>query len=121
MSDSPISLLGPASSLNLTDLMEVSQSVGGGAYVSAKGTLAQLKTLFGIGGKVAANIGDGSAATFTLTHNLGTRDVSVTVYRNATPWDDVICDVARPDANNVTISGFGSAPSSNQFRVVIRS
>ena len=69
--------------------------------------------------KYAANIGDASAATFAVVHNLGTRDVHVTVYRNATPWDTVIVDVARPDANTVQISGFAVAPALNQYRVVV--
>lgn len=69
--------------------------------------------------KYTTNIGDASAATFAVAHALGTRDVHVTVYRNATPWDTVIVDVARPDANTVQISGFAVAPALNQYRVVV--
>jgi len=68
--------------------------------------------------KFTANIGDGSATQYAVTHNLGMRDVQVVVYRNSSPWDDVITDVERPDANSVVVR-FASAPSANQFRVVI--
>lgn len=69
--------------------------------------------------KYVANFGDAAAATFAINHNLGTRDVHVTVYRNAAPYDTVLVDIARTDANNVQISGFAAAPALNQFRVIV--
>lgn len=69
--------------------------------------------------KYAANIGNGSLTTITVTHNLGTRDVDVRVYNNATPWDDIYCEVQRTDANNVALI-FGSAPATNAYRVVVQ-
>jgi hypothetical protein len=68
--------------------------------------------------RFAANIGNGAATAITVTHGFGTRDVSVDVYTNATPWDDVICDVTRPNVNDVTIT-FATAPASGAYRVVI--
>jgi hypothetical protein len=69
--------------------------------------------------KFQQTIGDGSATQFTVTHNLGTRDVIVQVYRNSGNFDTVQCDVDRqPSANAVRVT-FASAPTSNQFRVVI--
>jgi hypothetical protein len=65
-----------------------------------------------------ANIGDGSATQYDVTHSFGTRDVIVSVYRNSGNYDDVLCDVSRPDTNTVRLN-FAAAPSSNQFRVVI--
>lgn len=67
---------------------------------------------------LAQNIGDNAATQIDVTHNFNTRDVRVEVYRNATPWDSIICDVERPDANTVRLR-FVSAPTSNQFRVII--
>lgn len=64
--------------------------------------------------KGTAVIGDGAATQYDITHNFGTRDVIVEVARNATPWDTVLCDVSRPDANTVRLN-FTSAPTSNQF------
>ena len=66
--------------------------------------------------KVSANL-TGVATSYAITHNLGTRDVTVNVYDNAT-YDTVETDVVRTDANIVTIS-FAIAPTSNAYRVVI--
>lgn len=71
---------------------------------------------FGV--KVSANLGDGSSTSIGVTHNLGTRDVIVQVYRSATPYDDVVCDIEHTDTNNVTLK-FAVAPASNEYRVVV--
>lgn len=89
---------------------------GGG---NVRWTMAQLQAIFGA--SFAANFGDGTSISYVITHNLGTRDVTVAVYRNSTPWDEVICDVAHTSTNTVTLSGFTIPPTSNQFRVVVKS
>lgn len=61
--------------------------------------------------------GDGTAASFEITHNLGTRNVHVSVYRNAVPYDEVIVDVQRTSNSVVTLTGFSLPPSLNQFVV----
>ena len=68
--------------------------------------------------KYAASVGDGSATSYTVTHNLNTRDVIVTVYDNSSPYAEVITDVAHTTVNTVTIA-FSVAPTSNQYRVVV--
>lgn len=67
--------------------------------------------------KASANVGNGVATSFAITHNLGTRDVVVNVYDNAT-YETVETDVVRTDTNNVTIT-FASAPATDAYRVVI--
>ena len=67
--------------------------------------------------KATASVGNGTNTSFAVTHNLGTRDVQVQVYDNAT-YDTVECDVVRTDANNVTVS-FTVAPANNAYRVVV--
>ena len=67
--------------------------------------------------KATANVGNGTNTSFAVTHNLGTRDVQVQVYDNAS-YDTVECDVVRTDANNVTVS-FTVAPANNAYRVVV--
>lgn len=68
--------------------------------------------------KYPQNIGDGSATQYTVTHNLGTRDVTVAVYRNSGAYDEVLCDVEHTTINSLTLR-FASAPASNAFRVVV--
>jgi hypothetical protein len=68
--------------------------------------------------KYAANIGDGSTTTFTITHNLNTQDVVVTVRENAGPYNVVFADIQIIDANNIKLL-FSQAPSSNQYRVIV--
>ena len=82
-------------------------------------TKAYVDTAVGSGlDKVSASVGDGSATTYTVTHNLGTRDVVVQVLRVASPYDVVIADVAAATEATVTVT-FATAPTSNQFRVVV--
>ena len=67
--------------------------------------------------KYSANVGNGSATSIAVTHNLATRDVQVQIYDNAT-YDTVECDVIRTDTNTVTVS-FATAPANNAYRVVV--
>lgn len=60
--------------------------------------------------------GDGTTTSFTITHNLGNRDVTIQVY-DASTYEDVVVDTTRTTANTVTV-GFAVAPSTN-YKVVI--
>lgn len=71
------------------------------------------------GGQYAANVGNGSATTITVTHNLGSRDVIVQVYRNSGNYDEVIVETRRTTTNAVDLV-FATAPTTNQYRVVVR-
>lgn len=68
-----------------------------------------------------ANVGDGEAIAFAITHNLNSRDVIVQLYDNAT-YDTVYADVVRTSVNVVTVtfSGVPTVPSSNAYRVLIQ-
>jgi hypothetical protein len=70
---------------------------GGGLTVGASGfdidTAVVVK-------KYAANVGDGTATSYTISHNLGTKDVQVTVYDNSAPYAEVICDVQHDKHNS---------------------
>jgi hypothetical protein len=68
--------------------------------------------------KYAANVGDGSATSYTITHNLGTRDVIVSVYEGSGSYAEVICDVNHATTNTITLL-FSVAPTLNQYRVVV--
>ena len=69
--------------------------------------------------KYAANVGNGSATSYTITHNLGTKDVTVAVYDNSSPYAEVICDVQHTSTTAVTLL-FSIAPTLNQYRVVVQ-
>jgi len=56
--------------------------------------------------------------TFTATHNLGTRDVSVAVYSNSSPYGEVEVDVDHTSTTVVTLT-FAVAPTAGAYRVVI--
>jgi hypothetical protein len=68
--------------------------------------------------KHTTTIGDGSATQFDITHNFGTRDVIVQVYRTSGNYDQVYCDVKAHTTNTVRLN-FSSAPASNSLRVII--
>jgi hypothetical protein len=67
--------------------------------------------------KYVATVGDGTALTYAITHNLGTREVSVQVYDSAT-YDTVETDVTRNSTSQVTV-GFTAAPAAGAYKVVI--
>lgn len=68
--------------------------------------------------KLAFSIGDASATSYTVNHGLGTRDVTVQIFDNGSPYAQVEADVEHTDSNNVTVK-FAIAPTSEQYRVVV--
>ena len=67
--------------------------------------------------KYAETLG-ASATSYTITHNLGTTDVTVQIFEAAVPFAQVEADVQRSAANSVTIN-FASAPAAGEYRVVV--
>ena len=68
--------------------------------------------------KVSTSIGDGSATSYVVTHNLNTRDVIIRVFPNSGQYDDVEVDVQRTSTTTATLV-FATAPASNAYRVVV--
>lgn len=68
--------------------------------------------------RYAADVGDGGNTSYTITHNLGTRDLQVNIYRNSGNYDEVEAEVRHTSTTQLTLI-FSSAPASNQFRVVV--
>jgi len=68
--------------------------------------------------KFSALVGDGTSTSFTLTHNLGTRDVQVHFYEAAAPYAHVIADTDHATTNTVTVK-FAVAPAQDEYRVVV--
>lgn len=75
-----------------------------------------IATQLGTGG-YAADIGNGSATTITVTHGLSTKDVQVEVFKNS-DGSTVYVDTARPTTGTIALV-FATAPTTNQYRVVI--
>jgi hypothetical protein len=87
---------------------------GGTGQTTAAAALAAL------GGtrKHAALIGDGSATTITVTHNLNTKDVAVEVYEVASPYQKVYPDIVHATVDTTDFV-FAQAPGNDAYRAVI--
>jgi hypothetical protein len=81
-------------------------------------TPLKLKTWSSAPKRYSTDIGDGSNTSYTVTHNLSTREVTVVVYRNSGNYDEVECEVRHTSTTALTLV-FSAAPTSNQFRVVV--
>lgn len=70
-------------------------------------------------GSYATDVGNGTDTSITVTHNLGSRDVIVQVYEASGNYAEVMVESRRATTNTVTLI-FAVAPTSNQYRVVVR-
>lgn len=82
-----------------------------GAYIDAK--VAAITAI----GTYATSVGDGSATSYTTSHNLGTTDVQVTVI-DLTTNQIVYPTVTIVNGNEITVT-FSVAPSANEMRVLV--
>ena len=66
-------------------------------------------------------VGNGSSTVFAITHDLGTRDVTVGIWRNSDNYlfYDKHSSIVATSVNVVTVT-FIVAPSSKQYRVVVK-
>lgn len=62
--------------------------------------------------------GNGALTTFTLTHNLGTKDVQVEIVEVSTGLT-IEANVTRSTINAIVVDGFLTAPTAGQYRAVI--
>lgn len=81
-------------------------------------TPLKLATWAGRVKKYTTTVGDGSATSYTVTHNLNSRNVLVSVHRDSGAYDEVVCDVEKTTVNTCTLR-FATAPTSNQFQVTV--
>lgn len=68
--------------------------------------------------RYATSIGDGSATSYVVTHNLNTLDVNVYVYENGGSKRQVLCEIQHTSVNSVTCV-FSASVASSALRVVV--
>ena len=104
----------------LTKNGNVLNAVGGTGIAVAADSIAVDRTTNGA--KVAliysTDVGDAAATSYTVTHNLGSRDVAVTIFDNSSPYAEVVADVEHTSTTAVTVK-FAVAPALNKYRVVV--
>lgn len=69
-------------------------------------------------GSFSTTIGDGASTSFTVTHNLNTENVQVSMRETNAPKESVLSQWNIVDANNVSIT-FDAAPGLNEFTVTV--
>lgn len=97
------------------------QAGGGTSYTAGNGIQISSGVISAdpsvVARKASATIGDGSATTITVTHNLNTQDVSVSV-KEVSSNAGVLVDWVANGVNTVQLT-FGTAPSSGQYRATV--
>lgn len=88
---------------------------GGGLGVDSGGVFIDTNVVVR---KYAQDIGNGSATSIAVTHNLGTLDVTVQLYQKSN-GETVECDVVRTSTTVVTL-GFATAPANAAYRVLVQ-
>jgi hypothetical protein len=68
--------------------------------------------------KYSTTIGDGTAQTFTVTHSLSTRAVTVSVFESTSPWAEVEAEVLHTSTSAITVNT-NSVPTAGQYTVVV--
>ena len=103
-----------------TTSLSFAQFSGAGTYTAGTGltlTGSEFSLTDTYTKKVSASVGNGSLTSIPVTHSLGTKDVVVNIYDNSTD-ETVEADVVRTSTSVVTVS-FSTAPTTNQYRVVV--
>ncbi len=92
-------------------------STGSGLAVDVSALETKLTT-DGYTKKYSTTIGDAAAQTFTVTHSLSTRAVTVSVFESSSPWAEVEVEVLHTSTSAVTINT-NSVPTEGQYTVVV--
>ena len=102
---------------NTTNTLTLGTGLTGTSFNGSTAVTAAIDTAVVVR-KYSADVGDNSSTSITVTHSLGTRDVQVTLYDASSPYAEVVCDVQHAGTNTVTLL-FSTAPTTNQYRVVV--
>lgn len=103
-----------------TELRGLELAVPGLYWCRLKGAVDEqlVYEVVGGGSSFSATVGDGASSSLTVTHNLGSRDVSVIVRQTTTPYEFVYPTISAPTADTLTLT-FASPPSSGEYTVVV--
>jgi hypothetical protein len=104
-----------SSGLTVTAGLGITTSAAGDAGAATANQVAINTNV--VARKYTTLIGNASSTSFTVTHNLNTRFVNVTIFDSST-YETVYADVTNSTANTVTIS-FAVAPSNNAYSVLV--
>jgi hypothetical protein len=104
-----------ASGLTVTAGLGITTTAAGDAGAATANQVAINTNV--VARKYTTLIGNASSTTFTVTHNLNTRFVNVTLFDSST-YETVYADVTNATANTVTVS-FAVAPSNNAYSVLV--
>lgn len=91
-------------------------AVGAGTGISVSGGTVAVDTAV-VARKYSVSL-TGSATSYTVTHNLGTRDVTVSVRETGSTYAQVFADIEMTTTDTVTVS-FATAPTSGQYTVTV--
>jgi hypothetical protein len=92
-------------------------AVGAGAGISVAADTVAIDTAVVVR-KYAVGL-TGGATSEVITHNLNSQDVTVCVYNNGTPWEEVELDIEHTSVNTITLRGSANLPAG--YRVVVHS
>lgn len=102
---------------NTTNALTLGTGLSGTSFNGSAAVTAAIDTSVVVR-KYAASVGDAAATSIVVTHSLSTKDVIVSVYDNASPFAEVMCDVQHTSTTTITLL-FSVAPTLNQYRVVV--
>jgi hypothetical protein len=106
----------PGNGIDIDGSSNITVKLGTGFTFDGSGNVV-LDSGYGVR-KYTTTIGNASATSFNIDHNLDTRYVTVQVFEAASPYAQIEADVEHTTADRVTIK-FASAPGTGEYEVVI--
>lgn len=92
-------------------------AVGAGTGITVNANDVAIDTAV-VARKYSTTIGNGALTSFTITHNLGIREVHVGIFEAGSPYTEVYADVTH-DTTNTVVVVFATAPTTSQYTVVV--
>lgn len=96
---------------------EINYNVTSDKWETVSGAITGTLITAAIANKVSASL-TGAATSYVVTHNLNSRDLSVTVRETGSPYAVVMPDIEMTTLNTLTVK-FAVAPTSDQYTVII--